>query len=164
MKIEVGKYVEIEYTLKIDSGEVVDQSQPDNPLSFIFMEGMLAPGFEKQIIGMDKGQDSDFSVPAEEGYGEYFDDRIQEIPASEFPDDMEIKEGMTFHAETPHGAVAFRVKEVVGDKIRADFNHPLAGETLHFSIKILEVREPTEEEKAALHSCDHDSCQSCGQH
>ena len=69
---------------------------------------------------------------------------------------------MAFQAEGPHGVVPFTLKEVKEDTVTIDMNHPLCGERLHFKVKVMEVRQATEEEIAASHGCSHEQCTECG--
>jgi FKBP-type peptidyl-prolyl cis-trans isomerase SlyD len=162
MKIAEDVFVGIEYTLALNSGEVVDKSAPDEGLAFIYGKEQVIPGLEKELAGMEAGQSADFSVSPEDGYGEQRPELINEIPRSNFPEEMEIEPGMVFQANGPQGPTVLRVKELKDDAIVADFNHPLAGETLNFSVKIVEVREPTKEEIEMLDAPAHE-CHSCGE-
>jgi FKBP-type peptidyl-prolyl cis-trans isomerase SlyD len=161
MKIQDLAYVAIEYTLTVDSEEVVDQSQPGKPFGFIFGSGLVIPGLEKGLEGMEQGQSAKFSVEAEEGYGQARQELFREIPREQFPGDAEIEPNMIFEADGPHGPVRFRVKSVNDDVVVADLNHPLAGERLHFDVKVAEVREARAEELEALKQdadCTPESC------
>lgn len=165
MKVEDRKYVGIEYSLTLDSGEEVDRSGPGEPLGFIFGAGQIISGLEEGIRGMEPGQQAKITVEAEKGYGLPREELHREIPRANFPEDLEIETGMSFEAKGPHGPVQFRVKSTGDDTVIADFNHPLAGERLHFDINVVEVREPRAEELASLASdqgCSPSECGSCG--
>lgn len=163
MKIQDKSHVTIEYTLSLDSGEVVDKSEPDQPFSFVCGLGQIIPGLERALIGMEEGQSAKVTVEAEDGYGVPREDLYREIPKANFPPDIEIKPGMGFEASGPQGPVRFRVKSVEGDVVVADFNHPLAGERLHFDIKVTGVRELSNAEIAAMGvGCSPTSCGTCG--
>jgi FKBP-type peptidyl-prolyl cis-trans isomerase SlyD len=95
----------------------------------------------------------------------------RKVKREDFPDEVDPKPGMAFRVSGPQGNMPFMVKEVNGDEVTIDFNHPLCGERLHFDVKVVEVREATEQELAAAQSCepgscdDHDhgpSCDGCG--
>lgn len=167
MKIEDRQYVSIDYTLTLDSGEVVDRSQGGEPLGFIFGTGQIISGLEKGLLGMEVGQSARISVEPDDGYGPVAPDMLRDIPRENFPDDVVLEPGMGFTAKGPHGPVSFRVKSVTDDVVVADFNHPLAGERLHFDVTVAEVREARAEELAALmhaSDCGHDECapEDCG--
>lgn len=164
MKVQEGAFVAIDYTLKLDSGELVDQSGPDQPLGFVYASGQIIPGLEKAIEGMEVGHETDVAVKPEDGYGLSDEALLREIPREEFPDDMELEAGMTFQTSGPHGPIPFRLKAVEAEKIVGDFNHPLAGQRLNFKVKIVEVRGATEDEiKAMEHGCGDGCCSSCGE-
>ena len=161
MKIQDLAYVAIEYTLTLDSDEVVDQSQPGKPFGFIFGSGLVIPGLEKGLEGIEQGQSTKFSVEAEEGYGQPRQELFRELPREHFPADADIEPNMIFEADGPHGPVRFRVESVSDEVVVANLNHPLAGERLHFDLKVIEVREPTQEELdkvRELCACAAESC------
>lgn len=166
MKIAKNAFVALDYTLTLDSGEVVDQSDAGEPLTFIFGAGQMIPGLERQIEGMEAGQTAKLSVSADEGYGEARPELFQDVPRDRFPEDLDIQPGMRFQAQGPHGPLPMVVHAVEGDMVTVDLNHPLAGKTLHFDVKIAEVREATEEELALLMmgGCGGGSCGSCSCH
>ncbi len=168
MKIKDKTFVSIDYTLKLDSGETVDKSEPGKPFSFVVGSGQVIPGLEKGLKGLEKGETTTITVEAADGYGEQRPDLMREIPRSQFPANIDLKPGMAFEAESPQGPMRFTISQVNEDMVVADFNHPLAGERLHFDITVSEVREPRPEDMAALAgsgcdcSTDPSSCGSCG--
>lgn len=148
MKIEKKLFVAIEYCLTLDSGEEVDRSRSDNPLSFITGTGQIIPGLEKEIMGMETGDSANITVEPDDAYGPPRKDLMHEIPRSQFPADADIKPGIKFQAQSPNGPIIILVKTVKDDTITVDLNHPLAGQRLHFDVKIAEVREPSAQELA----------------
>jgi FKBP-type peptidyl-prolyl cis-trans isomerase SlyD len=172
MKIAENMYVAIEYSLKLDSGHEVDRSQEGKPLGFITGNRQIIPGLENALMGLVVGDAADITVEPEEAYGAVNDEMFQEVPKSQFPEDVEIKEGMSFEAQGPHGPFMIVVSKVNdNDTVTVDLNHPMAGQRLHFDIKVVEVREPSTEEVAALNSvgcgcgcgsADSDSSAGCG--
>ncbi len=162
MKIQNNAFVAVQYTLSLDSGEVVDRSDPSDPLTFLCGAGHIIPGFERALEGLSAGEAKKFVLEASDGYGERSDDMLLEVPLSRFPDDVEIKPGMTFHGP---GGRTFNVTGVKGDVVTVDANHPLAGERLHFDVKVETVREPTEEDLEAFNGgCGDGCCSGCGHH
>ena len=162
MKIEGRVYVAIEYVLTLDDGEEVDRSEPGKPLGFIYGENQIIPGLEGKLAGMAAGENAKLVIEAKDGYGEHNPEMIQEIPRSNFPEDMEIQAGMVFRANSPHGPMNIMVKSCDDKVVVGDFNHPLAGKKLNFDVNVKEVREPTPEEIEALsHSCGPAACESC---
>jgi FKBP-type peptidyl-prolyl cis-trans isomerase SlyD len=166
MKVEPRNYVSIHYALTIN-GDKVDSTDPGEPLGFIQGTGQVIEGLDKAILGKAAGEKFSVTVPPELAYGERDERMYREIPLENFPADMKLEVGMGFTATGPHGPVAFRVVRVEGDSVTADFNHPLAGETLTFDVEVAEVREPRAEELAALDAggdegCSDEDCSSCG--
>ncbi len=164
MKIEKSRFVAIDYTLALDSGEVVDRSSPGEPLGFVFGTGQVIRGLEKGLEGLEAGAKAELTVEPSEGYGETNPALFREIPRENFPDDVKLEPGMGFEAQGPHGPVTFRIRDIKEDEVVADFNHPLAGQRLHFTVQVAEVREPRTEEMAQAFrgACDESACGSCG--
>ena len=166
MKVAEKAYVSIDYTLTLESGELADKSAVGEPLGFIVGTGQIIPGLEKALLGMNAGQSTEVTVEAVDGYGETREELFRDLPRENFPDDLKLEPGIGFEAKGPHGPVTFRVREVQEDTVVADFNHPLAGQQLHFDVKIADVREPTAEELATLmdsgDDCSPSACSSCG--
>ncbi len=158
MNISDKVFVAFDYRLTLDSGEEVDKSQAGKPLGFITGAGQIIPGLESKMMGMAGGEKARISVEPQNAYGLINPELFQEIRRDQFPDDIEIKPGMTFQSHGPQGPMIIKVKEVKGnDTVVIDLNHPLAGERLHFDINIAEVRHLTPEEAEGLFS----SCGSC---
>jgi len=137
----------LEYTLRLDDGEVVDTSTGRGPLQFLQGHGQIIPGLEKELYGMDLDEEKEVVVQPEEGYGQRKPDAFQEFPKSAFPEGAEIQPGMAVQLVDQQGAphMAF-VEEVRDETVLLDLNHPLAGETLHFEVKVVTLRDATEEE------------------
>ncbi len=147
-----GKVVVIHYTLRNDAGDVLDSSEGMEPLPYLHGGGNIVPGLERQMEGHVVGDEFECEVQPSEGYGERMGDGPQALPRTEFPDDVAIQAGMQFWAETPDGdKFPLWVTAVEGDQVFIDQNHPLAGEVLHFSIKIVDIRDATEEEQGHGH-------------
>jgi FKBP-type peptidyl-prolyl cis-trans isomerase SlyD len=149
MLIEEGRAVEIGYELKLNDGRVVDSASADEPLMFIFGAGLMLPAFEKALKGKKQGDEVAFTLSPEEGYGARDEQQVMKMPRTMFP--AHVAEGMIFEAETPEGEVALlRVAKVGLEEVTVDGNHPMAGETLNFSVNVVAVREPTEDEMAEI--------------
>ncbi|MBN2803974.1 MAG: peptidylprolyl isomerase [Deltaproteobacteria bacterium] len=163
MKIQNEAYVEIDYTLTDQTGKVVDKSEPGSPLGFIYGQGQIIPGLEKAIAGMGVDESKNVVVPPSEGYGDVSEEMFQEIPKDNFPSDSTLTAGQEFQANTPHGVMRFVIHEIKDDAIVVDLNHPLAGQDLHFDVKIVTVREATDDELNPHCNGGHE-CSSCGHH
>lgn len=157
MKISANKLVAASYDLYVGGEEGTEQELMENapeekPLSFIFGTGMMLEAFEDKLAGLSVGDSFDFTIPSDEGYGEYSDEQVVDIPRSIFEVDGKIDEEVIFENNTVPmmdqngNHLNGMIVKVEAETIKMDFNHPLAGEDLHFIGKVLEVREPTEKE------------------
>lgn len=153
MKIAKGNVVGIDYKLHLGDGEVVDASDPGEPLTYLHGEGQIVPGLEQALEGLSPGESKQVVVAPAEGYGDHDPRGLQEVPRNAFPPGFEPEPGMQLSAEGPQGEVVpFEVREVKPESIVIDLNHPLAGKTLHFDVTVREVREATDEERAHGHA------------
>lgn len=162
MQVSENKYVSIDYTLTLESGEVVDKSEAGEPLGFIVGSGQIIPGLERELVGLEQGAQKRVTVEPDDGYGAHEPDLVQILPREAFPTDIKLEAGVSFHVRGPHGPVRLTVNEVNEQEVKVDLNHPLAGKRLCFDIKLVEVREPTEAELEELHSCSDGDCGGCG--
>ncbi len=159
--------VGIEYEVKeAGSDSVIDSNKGSQPLEFIMGKGQIIPGLEKALAGMKKDEEGDFLIPSAEAYGEYNSEAVQTLPIEQF-EGVELKEGMTLYGQGEDGqTVQVIVKSFTDKDVTIDFNHPLAGKDLMFSVKVDSVREATSDEIAsgvvggAAESCDS----GCGCH
>ena len=142
-KITNGKVVGLSYTLKNDAGETVDQSQPEQPFEYLHGHQNIVPGLEKQLDGLEVGTEKHVAVSPEDGYGKFDDQLIFRVPSANFPQEAEIRPGMQFQSESPQGAMVVTVTSIEDDVVTVDGNHPLAGQTLHFDVKVDSVRDAT---------------------
>ena len=150
--------VSIDYTLRLDDGEVVDSSEGQEPLQYLHGRGQIVPGLERELYGMTVGDEKSVTVSAEEGYGDYDDERLQRVPLANFPGDIDLEEGMSVRMRDVNTDQLFDayIDEIDEDGVTLDFNHPLAGETLFFDIKVVDVREASSEELEHGHAHDGD--------
>ncbi len=167
MKIAIeNSVVGIEYEVKeAGTTEVVDSNKGTNqPLEFITGKGHIIPGLEKALEGMASGESGDIMVSAVDAYGEYSEDAIQILPIEQF-EGVELKEGLTLYGQGDQGqTVQVTVKSFDDKEVNVDFNHPLAGKDLMFSVTVLSVRGATDDEissgQIGGHSHDDGGC--CG--
>ena len=140
------KVYSVEYTLKNGAGEVIDTNVGVNPLEFISGKKQMIPGFEKVVLEMNVGEEKEFVVNPNEGYGEYREDLVQVLPREQF-EGIELKKGMTLYGQGPNGhTIAVTVKNFDDEDVTIDYNHPLAGEQLFFNVKVLSERDATADE------------------
>ncbi len=157
MSLKVGKdrVVKFEYVLALEGGDVVDSSEGHEPLAYLHGYGNIIPGLERQMEGMEVGEERNIVVEPEEAYGEYVEGQDMLVPLNEFPQGMNPEVGMGILVETPDGQqIPYFITEIGDGMARLDPNHPLAGQRLHFKVKVVDVREATEEEKAHGHIHD----------
>ena len=146
MQISDSKVVTLNYTLKDDDGNLIDQSQDGQ---FVYLHGAqnIIPGLEIALTDKTKGDKVSVRIEPKEGYGEYNESMIQNVDKGMFDVEQELEVGQQFHAETPDGhMVTVTNKEVKDDEITVDGNHPLAGVHLNFDVEIMDVREASAEE------------------
>jgi FKBP-type peptidyl-prolyl cis-trans isomerase SlyD len=147
MQIANESVVSFEYTLTDPSGNMLDTSHGREPLTYLHGASNIIPGLESQMTGKQPGDVFKATVPAADAYGEHDAQLIQAVPRTSFPADAQIEVGQQFQARTPDGqARVVRVTKVDPNEITVDANHPLAGVTLTFDVKIVDVRAATSEE------------------
>lgn len=147
MEIAAARVATFHYILTDDTGEVIDRSPDDQPLSYFHGAGNIVPGLEKALDGRSAGDSLTVDVSPAEGYGERVEALIQDVPREAFQGIDTIEPGMQFQANGGQGPVLVTVVAVDDGQVRIDGNHPLAGKTLHFDVRITEVRDSTDEEK-----------------
>jgi FKBP-type peptidyl-prolyl cis-trans isomerase SlyD len=141
MTVSNGKQITLEYTMKLDDQSVVDSNVGGEPLKVTQGSHQLIPGVEKQLEGMAVGEKKNFTVAPTEGYGSIDPKAFQEIDKKMVPPDSQ-KVGTQLEGKTADGQKVFpRISEVKNETVILDFNHPLAGKTLHFDIKVLDVAQ-----------------------
>ena len=151
--IAEGKVVNLAYSLKNDAGEVLDTADHEDPFVYLHGGGQIVPGLETALVGAKKGHKKQVTVSADEGYGAVNPELKLTVKRSQFPEGVPLDEGMQFEANGPGGqGVIFTVESIATDEVSINGNHPLAGETLHFDVEVLEVRDATEEEKEHGHA------------
>jgi FKBP-type peptidyl-prolyl cis-trans isomerase SlyD len=158
--------VGIEYEVKeAGTTEIVDTNKGAEPLEFIIGKGQVIPGLEKALVGMNEGESGDIMVPAADAYGEVNPEAKQTLPKEQF-EGVDLKEGMTLYGQGENGeTVQVTVTSFDDENVNVDFNHPLAGKDLMFSVTVLSARETTEDEAATGQvgggHCDDGAC-GCG--
>lgn len=146
MKIAKHKVATIDYTLTDEQKNVLDTSDGTEPLTYLHGAGNLIPGLEKALSGKGPGESLSVSVPPDEAYGERDESLFQTVPLDRFESPDEVKVGMRFQAESSAGPQVVTVVDVSDNQVTIDGNHPLAGMTLNFDVKVVDVRDATQEE------------------
>ena len=147
-KIDNNTVARVHYTGTLpDTGEIFDSSVDREPLAFLVGHKQMIPGFERELMGLAAGEKVEFTLSAEDAYGNHNPDAVQQVPKDMFGG-ITPEIGMTLMSDLG----PFRVTEINGDLITADFNHALAGKSLTFNVEVVEVREATAEEIAHGHA------------
>src|SRR5688572_23052602 len=152
MRIGKNKVVAIDYTLTNPKGDVLDSSKGKEPLSYLHGAGGIIPGLEQALEGKSAGEDVTATIPPEQAYGTRNEQLVAAVSRKNFGDIKHIRPGMQFQAQTQGGPRVVTVVGVEGDEIRVDANHPLAGETLKFDVKVVNVRDATPDEISHGHA------------
>ena len=140
--------VRLDYTLTLSDGEIYDSSEDSGPLEYLQGHGQLIPGLEQALYDMAVDEEKDVVVTPDVGYGEYDPDAVQELPLDMFPPNMELEPGMSIdlYDEDADEEIEAIIDDVGDDSVTVNFNHPLAGETLNFHVRIVGIRPATPEE------------------
>jgi FKBP-type peptidyl-prolyl cis-trans isomerase SlyD len=161
MAIETNQIVSIEYEVS-DGEKVVDSNVGGMPLVFMFGRGQIIPGLENVIANMTIGQKAEVLVKAEDAYGEYSSEAIQEVPLDQFAG-IDLEVGMSLYGQGEDGGtVQVVVKEIGSDSIIIDFNHPLAGKDLAFMVLVNNIREASAEEAMSGVPVENQQDDCCG--
>ena len=135
----------IEYQLTSDEGDVLDTSAGRDPLGYVHGLGTIVPGLERELEGKEKGDSFQVRIEPEHAYGPRDERMVHEVQRSELPPgDLQV--GMQLQARNDQGTLLLTVTKIDGERVVLDANHPLAGIPLNFDVKVVDVREATEEE------------------
>lgn len=138
--VQEGAIVSIEYTLTDDGGKVIDSNAGKEPLTYIQGAGQIVKGLEREMTGLKVGDQKKIDVKPEDGYGLPNAKAFQEVAREKIPAEAQ-KAGATLMTKAPDGRpIPLRVKEVKEKSVVVDFNHPLAGQTLHFDVKVKDIK------------------------
>lgn len=139
--VSQGKQISIEYTLTLEDKSVIDSNVDMEPLSFIQGSHEIIPGLEDALEGMKVGESKQVTVKPEDAYGLVSEDAVSEVKKEQVPQDA-LKLGAVLQGQSPDGQIILaRVVEIRKETVLLDYNHPLAGQTLYFDVKILDVQE-----------------------
>jgi FKBP-type peptidyl-prolyl cis-trans isomerase SlyD len=173
--IEKDTVASVHYTGTFpDSGDQFDTSREGDPITFLVGHKGMIPGFERELIGAKVGENRSFTLEPADAYGDNDDEKIQEMPREMFPEDLPLDLGMMLMSDVG----PFRIIAITDQTVKCDFNHPMAGKSLHFEIEVMDIRDATEEELAHGHvhgpgghhhhehenadgGCGDDGCENC---
>lgn len=136
---KLGDRVRVHYKLFLNDGTIFDSSLEREPLEFTIGEGMVIPGFENAVIGMNEGETKNISLPPEDAYGPYRNDLVFVVGRSMVPPDIDPQVGMGLQVRSPKGIINVIITNVTDNTITLDGNHPLAGKDLKFEVKLLNI-------------------------
>ena len=138
--VQAGSNVAFDYTVRDESGTVIESSKGKDPMHYTHGQGQIISGLEKELAGMAVGGEKKVTLKPEDAYGPINPKAFQEIPIEKLPPDA-LKVGAMLMAQGPQGqGIPARVHEIKEKTVIMDFNHPLAGKTLSFDIKVTEIK------------------------
>lgn len=137
-----GDLVSVHYTGQLEDGEVFDSTEGEEAHRFIAGAGTVIPGIDEAVVGMAVGQEKEITLEPEKAYGSYDDNLKQSFPRDMFSDDAVPQEGMLVAVNTTTGQqIPATINKVEDERVELDFNHPLAGKTLTYKLKLVDVQE-----------------------
>jgi FKBP-type peptidyl-prolyl cis-trans isomerase SlyD len=152
MKVEDQKVVGIDYTLFLEDGSIADSTEGEEPLYFLYGNGNIIPGLEKALEGLAVGAEKTVEIEADDAYGGFDENAFEEMPLSAFPEDLKLEKGIPFALLDEEGNhIPAIVHEVGKETVTMDLNHPLAGQKLKFQVKVVDIREASQEELSHGH-------------
>lgn len=135
-----GTEVCLFFALRLDNGEIIDSNFAKEPATFCVGDGSLLPGFERAIFGLRAGDESSFKILPEQGFGQPNSNNVQVIKRSQFPQNIPLEIGlMMSFADAQNAELPGVIKGFDHEQVTIDFNHPLAGLTIWFDVKIISV-------------------------
>ena len=146
------KVIGFHYTLKNAEGDVLDSSEGDHPMLYLVGSGQILLALDKEMSAMSVGDKKSVTLSAKDGYGEVDPGLKMNVKLNQFPPETDVKKGLQFRINNEPGSPMFRVLNVLGEEVFIDGNHPLAGQSLHFDVKITEKRPATKDEIAHGHA------------
>jgi FKBP-type peptidyl-prolyl cis-trans isomerase 2 len=141
MPIKKGDKVKVEYEGSLDDGTVFDSTKKHGePLEFEVGTGQLIPGFDNAVLGMEKDEEKEFKLKPDDAYGDHNPELCKKVPREQLPKNEELEAGMMLMLTLPNGMqFTAKIAEIDKESVTLDLNHPLAGKTLTFKIKIIDV-------------------------
>ncbi len=136
--VDTGATVRIEYTLRDETGRVIDSNRGETPLTYKHGQHELVPGLERALDGMHVGETKSVRLPPDEGYGPVRPEAQTEVPREMIPSDS-LEVGAELLARSSAGERMVRVKEIRDTTVVLDLNHPLAGQTLYFDVRVVDI-------------------------
>ncbi len=149
--VQDGQVVTMEYTLRVND-EMMGTSEGEDPIEFIQGAGNIIPGLESELYGMEVGESKDVTVAPQDGYGPVDENAYVDVAREEFPSNITLQAGVPLQVQDKNGnPVQAVIDQVSEESVRLDFNHPLAGKELSFSVMVAGLREATDKEMEHQH-------------
>jgi FKBP-type peptidyl-prolyl cis-trans isomerase 2 len=143
MKIQSGKIVALDYTLRAENGDQIESTVGKSPLEFTYGGGTIITGLERELSGLESGDKKTVTVKPSEAYGERVPQAVRTINKEQFPKGVKLEVGASYYTKDKEGAtVSFTISAIEDNTVTIDFNHPLAGKTLIFEVAIVNVKDP----------------------
>ena len=140
--VKDGSVVSLQYSLSEEDGKLIESNKGKDPLKYIHGRQQIVPGLEKELTGMKVGGEKKVKVDPEEAYGPVNAKAFQELPKEQIPPDG-LKVGAILTAKGPQGqTIPVRIHEIKEKTVVVDLNHPMAGKTLVFDVKVLDIQPP----------------------
>ncbi len=142
--ISPGSEVTLHISLSTTDGNELISTFEEDPEILIMGDGKLPAGLDLALYGLQSGAEQTLTLTPEQAFGPHTEDKIYHLPRDEFPPDMELKPGVVIGFDTPEGEELVGVLQKIGeDRVKVDFNHPLAGMEVVFKVKIIAITTPT---------------------
>jgi len=144
-QVQSGGRLLLHLSILLDDGSIADSTKvADKPALFQLGDDSLSEAMESEILGLSAGEKKKFRLEAIDAFGESNQDLIQFMESFQFADSLEIAVGKMIQFEQPNGdAMVGIIRDIQGDSVKVDFNHPLAGEAITFEIEVIEVNPKT---------------------
>ena len=155
LTVNDGMVVNLVYTMRIEGDEEALSDEPVS-VSYLHGEGTLLPGLEETLYGMRVGEEKNVILDPVDAFGDYDEDAFELVPLDEFPEEVKLEPGMAMelHDEETDEVYEAYIAEINDEGVLLDFNHPLAGETLHVHVRVIAMRPATPDELAHGHVHD----------
>ena len=138
--VKDGDTITLHYKGSLDDGTVFDSSEGNQPLSFKVGDNQVIQGFDEGVRGMKVGETRQINIPADQAYGDYYEQLVTVVPRKAFPPAVIPAIGLVFEMELPSGeSMPVRIIDIEGDDVTLDANHLLAGEALHFDVQLVSI-------------------------
>jgi FKBP-type peptidyl-prolyl cis-trans isomerase 2 len=137
--IENGKQVAIEYSVFSDDNTQIDSNVGKDPLIFLFGAHQILPALEEALRGLEVGDNKEVTLHPQHAYGEVNPHAFKKVAAKLIPEDLRFEGALLVVSDEQFGEMLIRVESIEGENIILDFNHPLAGKTLKFDVKVLDI-------------------------